>query len=372
MPQPPVVASLQRADEQRLTVRVDAGDVVRLLDYVGQGPTWERPPPTLDFVAVALAPLALATGRDLLVDGPVSSGQLESLARYVEACCSDEPRTCTPVTIGATAAVGTVDPGCRRGAVMAFDAGVDASFALAAHHDGLLGQDSRDIASGVLVVGEQLRPDDEAALTLAQEVAARALGAYDVGTRVVATNWFHQLCPPVPGATEAGLAALLATFAGSHDAMVVPVVHPDDRATSGGAAAHLPAVQHLLGAPHLPVVATGASHPGVERLRVLAGHPVLLAGLRFCEQPWGPRGRCGHCSSCRRTLRQARVAGLELAADPGVAPAGDPLALRRELDAVAAAVGGPAPERIDRDTLLADGGMREGAPGRRLRSQRGA
>ena len=311
MPDRPVIASLQHADEHRLTVRVDLGDEVRLLDYVGQGPTWERPPPTHDFVAVALTHLAAASGRDLLVDGPVSVSQLDRLAEHTEIWSSWLPDVFAPVQIRASEEVEHVETGCRRGAVLAFSGGVDDSFALAAHHDGLLGRLSRDISTGVLVVGWDLRHGDDQALSAAHENAAGSLCAYDAGTRVVATNWQQDFCPNWPLDYGVGLAALLHTFGGSHDAMVVGSPHAyADEFVVGPTGLHS-TTTHLLGADHLPLVSTGGTHRRIDRLRHLLGHPVLLARLRFCHRPGAAGANCGRCEKCVRTQLEMRACGID-------------------------------------------------------------
>jgi hypothetical protein len=311
MPERPVVASLAHADEQRLTVRVDLGGQVRLLDYVGQGPTWERLPPTLDFVAVALVHLASETGRNLHVDGPVSAVQLDRLAEYVDTWTTWRPQSFRPVTVTAAQEVTHVDPGCRRGAVLAFSGGVGASFALAAHVDGLLGRRSRDISTGVLVVGWDLRHGDDHALAVAHETAARSLSAYGVGTRVVATNWQQDFCPHPSLARDAGLAALLQTFGGSHDAMVVATGPDYAEELATGPIGMSSSLGRLLGSPHMPMVVTGATHRRLERLRYLRAHPQLLDALRFCHQPHAAGANCGRCERCVRTQLEMRAVGID-------------------------------------------------------------
>jgi hypothetical protein len=285
----PVVARVTHADERRITVRVRDGDDVRLLEFVGQGPTWQRPPPTHDFAALALAGYAAGTARDLVVDGPVSRPLLEQLATLLEQSRATRPGV-PAVAITATAEVAEPPPAPRRGAVLGFDGGVDASFALAAHHDGLPGTTARTISTGVLVVGWTLLPRDEQACTMVQQHVTEALCAYDAGTRVVATNWRPHFCPAGdPGAL--GLLALLATFSGDHDAAVLTRATP-----------------RPLGTPGFPVLAPGPQYPRLERLRYLSRHPTLLRHLRVCTNPGT---NCGRCESCVRTQVQMRACGID-------------------------------------------------------------
>jgi hypothetical protein len=170
---------------------------------------------------------------------------------------------------------------------------VDASFALAAHHDGLPGTAARTISAGVLVVGWTLLPRDEQACTVVQQHITQALCAYDAGTRVVATNWRPHFSPDeAPSAM--GLLALLATFSADHDAAVVatPTATP-------------------LGTPGFPVVATGAELRPLERLRYLAGHPALLRHLRVCTDRQAAGANCGRCLPCVRTQVEMRACGID-------------------------------------------------------------
>jgi hypothetical protein len=307
----PIVAALAHADERRLAVRVRSDEGTQLLEYVGQGPTWQRPPATWDFIAVALSHHAAAAGRDLIVDGPVSVSQLDRLAEFVSIWAGWLPQVFRPVRISAAQEVHDPAAGPRRGAVMGFSGGVDASFALAAHHDGLLDRRSRDISTGVLVVGWDLRHHDDSARTVAQRAATESLSAYEVGTRVVATNWQQQFCPDWFTGYNVGLAALLQTFSADHDAAVLAADHAYlDEFATGPIGMHM-SVNHLLAPVHFPIVTTGGTHRRVDRLAYLAHHPVLLANLRVCYQRDASGGNCGRCEKCVRTQLEMRVCGID-------------------------------------------------------------
>jgi hypothetical protein len=307
----PIVASLAHADERRIIVRVSDDEGARLLEYVGQGVTWPQPPPTWDFIAVALSHYAAAAGRDLVVEGPVSTSQLDRLAEFGDIWAGWLPDVFRAVRISAAEEVRDPAPGPRRGAVLGFSGGVDASFALAAHHDGLLGRRSRHIGTGVLVVGWDLKHHDDTARTVAQRAATESLSAYGVGTRVVATNWQQQFCPAWFKGYNVGLAALLQTFAGDHDAAVMAADHTYlDEFATGPIGMHM-SVNHLLAPAHFPIVSTGGTHRRLDRLAYLANHPVLLANLRVCYQRNAAGGNCGRCEKCVRTQLEMRVCGID-------------------------------------------------------------
>jgi hypothetical protein len=160
-------------------------------------------------------------------------------------------------------------------------------------------------------VGLGLRHGDEAALTAAQEAAARALSHYGAGTRVVATNWWQRFGSPPPVGTQPGLVALLQTFGGDHDAVVVGTSHAyPDEPTALPPGRHAAALA-LLGPEHLPVVPTGATHRRLERLAHLRAHPVLLRHLRFCPHRPAAGDGCGRCPACVLVQLEMRAAGVD-------------------------------------------------------------
>lgn len=303
-------ARLETVAAEALIVRVEDRHGVRRLQYRSPVPLWNVPPPTLDFVAVALAQLASAAGVDLVIEGPVSRAQLERLDEYLQIWSVWRPDRFRRIRITAAEEIDSVAYGDRAGAVLGFSGGVDASFALAAHATGSLGRLSRRIDCGVLVVGWDLRHGDEAALEKAAGAAREGLAAYGARCAIVATNWQQEFCADWFMSFTAGLAAVLHTFSGMYSA----AVHATDRSYRselriGPYGCHT-MINHLLGSPGFPLVSTGGTHDRLERVAFLADHPVLLARLRVCYQAGAGGGNCGRCEKCIRTRLELRACGL--------------------------------------------------------------
>jgi hypothetical protein len=306
----PMRARLSEAGPHRLVVTVADDDGTRALHWTSPDRAWPTPPPVHDFVAVALAQLAAAAGRDLVIDGPVSRAQLEALDEYLQIWSVWRPDRFARVELRATDEIDHPPAPGRAGAAMGFSGGVDASFALAAHSTGALGRLSRSVALGVLVVGWDLRHGDDAAAARARASAERSLAAYGVRPVTVATNWQQEFCAGWFLSFAAGLLATLHTFSGQYDAAVLATDH-NARQELGMPpyGAHL-MINHLLGTSWFPVVSTGATHRRIDRVAVLGEHPTLLAGLRVCYQEDAGGRNCGHCEKCIRTQLELRATGV--------------------------------------------------------------
>jgi hypothetical protein len=283
----------------------------RSLWYRSPGATWHTKPATHDFVAVALAHHAAAEGKDLVVEGPVMVPQLQRLDEFLQIWSVWRPDLFSHIEIRAEDEVPHTEQqeshGTPAGAVMGFSGGVDAAFALAAHHSGTVGRLQQRISSGVLVVGWDLRHGDEAGLRRAADAAEQSLEHYDVRPAVVATNWKDSVCPAWFMSYTCGLLSLLHLFSGDHAAAVLATDH-NYRQELGMRpyAAHM-IVNRLLGNPAFPVVSTGGTHRRIERVEFLKGHPALLSNLRVCYQQGAGGTNCGHCEKCVRTQLELRA-----------------------------------------------------------------
>lgn len=157
---------------------------------------------------------------------------------------------------------------------MGFSGGVDASFAVAAHAD------------------------------------RASLGAYGIETAVVSTNWQQEFCPAWFMSFNTGLTSLLHTFSGWHGSATHATDHDYRYELTQGPYGSNAAINHLLGRPGFPLVSTGGTHRRIERVGVLAEHPLLLDNLRVCYQEGANGANCGHCEKCVRTQLEMRAVGL--------------------------------------------------------------
>jgi len=305
-----VWASLVSATDDAIVVGVKAPDGGGRLEYRSPEPTWSAPPPTADFIAIALAQYAAAAGHDLHVDGQVTRHQLDRLDEYVQIWSTWRPDLFGRVRISATEEVDEPATPPDGGAVMGFSGGVDAAYALAAHSTGALGRLSRRVDLGVLVVGWDLRSGDEQAIAIALRSARESLAAYGARTAVVETNWKDAFCPAWFMCFNAGLMAILHTFAGPHTAAIHATDHSyRDELRMAPYGSNL-AINHLLGRPGFPVISTGGLHRRLARVGFLGDHPELLGRLRVCYQEGAGGANCGHCEKCVRTQLELRANAL--------------------------------------------------------------
>ncbi len=313
-------ARLVEAGHDRLEVAVrSGGEAPRTLWYRSRRPVWDEVPSTHEFVAVALAQCAAASGEDLLVEGPVRTGLLDQLQEYLSIWASWRPDRFAAVRVAASEEVpdDVPAPAGRARAVMGFSGGVDASFALAAHASGAPGRLTSPIGLGVLVIGWDVRHADEVGRRVAAETASRSLRAYGASCAVVATNWQQDFCPAWFLMFNAGLVGLLHTFAATHAGAVYANDLAYEEELGRGPYGGRFATNRLLGHPSFPVRTTGGSHRRIERVAFLADHPALVANLRVCFQEGAAGKNCGRCEKCVRTqleLRAAGIVGPELAA----------------------------------------------------------
>lgn len=309
-------ARVTRAEADCITVEVSGAVDRPPLELSSSTQVWQVPPPHHDFAAIALAQFAASEGHDLVVEGPVTSAQLDRIDEFLTIWSVWRPDKFRRVRVVAEEEVDPPDGLDRGGAVMGFSGGVDAGFALAAHHDGILGRLNRSIDLGVLVVGWDLRHGDSSGRERAAASAGRTLAAYGAELAVVSTNWKQDYCNAWFMSFNSGLASVLHTFAGSHTA----AVHATDHSYLGEL--RMPPygssmiTNHLLGNPWFPIVSTGGTHRRIDRVEFLGSHPQLLAELRVCYQPGAGGANCGHCEKCVRTQLELRACALPAGSFP--------------------------------------------------------
>lgn len=313
-----ITARLAAARPEAIEVAVTGPDgTVTHLRYTGVGEVWTEPPPTMDFAAVALAQYAAAAGQDLRIDGPVHADLLTNLDEYLRIWSVWRPDKFSYQQVTATQEVPAAPmpppPIAQdvRGAVMGFSGGVDASFALAAHHDGLMGRLNRRIDHGVLVLGWDIRHGDTVGAERAAASVRRSLGAYGARASVVSTNWQQDFCPAWFMMFNAGLMSVLHTMSATHTAAVHGTERDYAQESRQGPYGSNIAINHLLGRSGFPVISTGGTHSRLDRVAYLAKHPELLRRLRVCYQAGTSGSNCGRCEKCIRTQLELRAAGVE-------------------------------------------------------------
>lgn len=304
----------KHASAERLAVEVESPEGRGTLEYRAvAGAGWPRPPQALDFAAVGLAQWAAGLGADLEIEGPVTREQLVNLDELLQIWANWRPDLYQRIEVIAGAETPASPRPSADGAVLGFSGGVDAAFALAAHHDGLPGRLTRPIERAVMVVGWDLRHGDDIAQRTARVSAEKSLAAYGVPLTVVATNWQQDFCRAWLMSFGAGLAALLHTFATDCGAAVFATDQSYRDESGSGPYGSSIAINHLAGHPGFPLISTGGTHSRLERIEYLRGHPALLERLRVCFAPAAAGGNCGRCEKCVRTMLACRTLGIDVA-----------------------------------------------------------
>ncbi|MDC7986197.1 hypothetical protein PQJ75_20905, partial [Rhodoplanes sp. TEM] len=280
--------------------------VAAVLAGLAGGPArlWYRldpaPAPPLEPLAVAHAftvsavAMAMAAGRDLAVDGPLTAGLIENLAEFQRGWSAWMPDRFRPVAIRQHSLVPDEPYRPERRIVLPYSGGLDSAFsALTLARDGSLG-------TLVAIRGLDIALAD--AGRWAGALAGMRSCAQSLGVPLVeaATNW-QEVAPGRPGHLGyfAPVIAVPLLLSG-HAAVAMPSAYPY-------VALDLPHETNpisdpLLGRPGFPVRHHGAWMRRIDKADAIAGWPEGVAALRSCVDP-GPDG--GPCRRCRKCLQTA-------------------------------------------------------------------
>ena len=270
----------------------------------------EPPEPDEPFLIAAMIQ-AMVEGRDLVLHGAASEELLGNLADFRDAWHRWRPEMFGRIGVGAD----RVTPRAvarRRGSGVAasYSGGVDSSWTIWRHVNGLAGHRSRRITHAVFVHGFDIPLADTAAFEACCGRAASLLGGLGISLVPVRTNFrdalpfhwemaygvalascFHQLRPHCGEALFAS--------SRTYEALVFP-------------AGSNVITDALLSSAELQVVEDGAGHNRCEKIAELAEWPAGLAELRVCWEGSQRDRNCGQCEKCVRTMHGFLAAGLAI------------------------------------------------------------
>lgn len=308
----------------------DRGEWVRLSARVeglneGPGTLWyeleprhaDRVPDVADPLVLGLLFPAMEARRPLHVHGPVSRTLLRNLDEFQALWSSFLPERYSPVEITADREVDpTPSPGSRP-AIAAFSGGLDSAFTVQRHASGALGRRTRDLAAGVMILGFDIRLDQEDHFAGAADGARAMLDSLGLDLWRLRTN-FRDFKARWFIAHGAGLASCLHCYAGGCSSALVASsnYHTGIRQVGGGArtppaGSHL-LTDHLLGSPLMEIVHDGAEVGRLEKARMVADWPEGMAHLRVCWETDTPDSNCGTCTKCILTKLAFMASGLRL------------------------------------------------------------
>ncbi|HEX8526769.1 hypothetical protein [Allosphingosinicella sp.] len=266
-----------------------------------------------DFAALAALPAAMATARDLHVEGRLDSELARNLANISSFWAQWRPGVYSAIRISADELVEARPARCGEGWALCLSGGVDSTFALldnAARPPGL----GYPIPTGLFVHGFDYPLDRiDAVETLLASIRgpARFAGAK---IAVVRTNWKTALCRQGPAdwghMFPLGLAAILHLFAGGHRGGLIAsdcTFREDHEIAPVG---NNPATNRMLSSAAFPIQPLGERTSRMDKIAGIA-RLGFLADVNVCWQ--GPRtGRnCSECDKCLRTMFLCEAAAID-------------------------------------------------------------
>jgi hypothetical protein len=264
------------------------------------------------FVIAFLFPM-MQEQRDVIVNGVVSPSLLANLEQYMAMWRVWVPQRYQPVEIHPREETEAPAPPVRAQTIVPLSCGVDSSFTLFRHRQGLAGRQTRSIGASMVLHGFDIFLDQDNSEGMYEGLwaGARAMArSLDVPCLPVATNirelptvWRHSF--------GTFLCSSLRLLAGRFDATLIPNDVPYSRM-------HIVWASHPLNNPflssrHFQVVDDGPESTRFEKIQLLARWPEAIRHLHVCLRNPGHHANCCRCEKCIRTILSFRAAGVGLA-----------------------------------------------------------
>ena len=253
-----------------------------------------------DPFVVAAVPLAMRRGYDLrVVGGAVSPSLLDTLERFQEVW-HDWSRDPMVDVVAEEERERDARPAV---AVSAFSGGVDSSFTVYRHTQGLAHRD-RKLQAAVMLHGVDIPRVNVVGFTRASARSRRLVESAGLELVTVQTNvWEVVETRPYPIA--AGLASALHLLGGRFGTGLIPgttsyrhLVFPLGSS---------PVSDGLLGSRNFEIVHDGSREERFDKLRHLANWDEALDLLRVCLADPQHHRNCGHCQKCMLAILTFRV-----------------------------------------------------------------
>ena len=256
--------------------------------------------------ASAFLPGLLATAmwwdEDLVIDGFVSARLLESTTKAMAYYRSLYPNL---HTIRVAASVHELPPGEAATACL-FSRGVDSWYSALTNLD--TPEPGRPLLSHLVYVPSidfMYGPENRA-----RSIAATRRAAADVGCELIVLESnlrnFTERFQPWDVTFGGGLAGMALVLGERFSHVLLAASFPLGAPTSFGS--H-PALDPLFSTERTEIVHSGAAATRVEKVRYLAGTPVVLRNLKVCYVH-DTELNCGSCGKCLLTMLELHVAGL--------------------------------------------------------------
>lgn len=294
------------------------GALIKKIYYEFYGGVLPKKNPVNDFALIAIMPYAMEKGYNLHIKGAVHFDLLRNMEESQDAWLRWHPDLFKKISISADNELPSTLTEKRK-AVLAFSGGLDATYALHAHVNNLLGRRSCNIVVGVFIQGFDVDLDNSVAFDDALVKNLNILDSYGVSQAYVKTNW-RELGVSWEEAHMFGIVSVISQFSTNVDCGVIASdVAYDEEDLGWGSNA---VTNALFSSPSFPLTFTGGAHSRTRKAKIVSNNPVVLQNLRVCYQ--GKVGNCGTCEKCVRTKLNFLAVGV-----PHVPSIGEPITLRQ-------------------------------------------
>jgi hypothetical protein len=294
-------------DTMRNSIRFDDNGSMHEIRWEHSGDLVPREPRVADFALIAALPYCMNRGANVRIRGGVTASLIEAAEECVDVWSLWRPDLFKRIRLDASEVVSDRAP-VGRDSVLAFSGGVDATFALIANRQGLVGHRSRDVKTGVMIHGFDIPVEQPEVFTLSREHARHILSDAGAALSTVRTNW-RNYCVDWEMAHGFGIAAVLHQFHGSasHGIIAADEAYSDEELPWGNSSVTNP----LLSGVSFPIHTCGGGYTRAEKIREISGYESVRSHIRVCWETLGSGLNCGICEKCVRTRLMFFVAGCD-------------------------------------------------------------
>lgn len=270
------------------------------------------PPTAAHALLVSVINAAMALGRDVEIEAPLTPGAAMNLAEYQRAWSAWMPATFRPVAIRPAAWADDEAFRPARRFVLPFSGGLDSAYSAR-----LLAR-SGELGALTPIHGLEIPVADE--MRWRNTFARLRVFADDLGVPMLpaATNW-QDFAGTLPGYLGFFLPVVATGLLhGQFGGLAIPSSYP--YAALALPLETNPVTDPLLGRSGFPVRHHGAEARRIEKVAAVAGWAPAESSLRPCDAPPLAGGACGHCRKCVQTALAYCALGLSVPPSLGGAP----------------------------------------------------
>ena len=254
--------------------------------------------------------IAMQRQAKLIVHGQVSPSLLKNLVEFQAAWASWRPGVYTPVEIIADEER-ECQLGPERGVLAAFSGGLDSTFTVWRHHNGLAGRQNQKIQSALMLHGFDIPLNRPEVFARAAHKARLLLDSLGIKLITLVTN-LKKSGVNFNDAHPAHLASCMMLFQRSYATGLI---------ASSNTYAYMnipwgsnPIIDWLLSSDSFATIHDGAAFSRLNKVKALSAWPEAAQYFRVCVRGKERDKNCCRCEKCIRTILIFRALGLGLPA----------------------------------------------------------